>query len=143
VTFAKSTLCIAACLTIVLLPGCGGDQENSFKKLAAEKETRLKQLLDKNTQHGKTACRNFRSSVQGENGTIEFGSYNEVDGSSAGLGIIRVEIGWRAKYAYKNDKWGYVSSERQVWDGQYQPHGWSSGDTSRNETDIEILRVLK
>lgn len=142
-TNPKSVSCAIVCLATVLLGGCRGSQEASFKNLASEKETGLKRVFDKTTQHGKTACRNFQSSVQGDIGTIDFGAYIEVDGSSAGLGVIRVEIGWKAKYGYKNGKWDYVSSERQVWDGQLQPQGWSSGDTRREETDIEILRVLK
>jgi len=121
----------------------GGGRDGSFKRLATEKETRLKQLLNKNTQHGRTEVRNFRPSTQGDNGTIEFGSYSEVDGSSAGLGILRDEIGYKATYAYRNGRWEYLSSERQLWDAQAIPLGWTSTDMSRNETDLEILRVLK
>lgn len=103
----------------------GGNRESSFKKLAAEKETRLRQLVD---------CRNLRSSVQGDSGTIQFGSF---------LRSINIEVGWQAKYGYRNGKWEYISSERQVWDELLRPVGWDPGDTSGNDTDIEIVRILK
>lgn len=101
-----------------------GDRDISFKKLATEKEMGLKQLLDK------TASRNFWSKNREDDGILEFGSL------SAG-----VEIGWKAKYTYKNGKWKYLSSERQLRNNRGQPQ-WSSGDMSHNKTDIEILRVL-
>ncbi len=101
-TCARTMSFVVVCLATMLFAGSGDNRDSSFKNLASEKEASLKRLLDKTTQHGKSACRNFRSSVQGDDGTIEFSSYNEVDGSTAGLGIIRVDIGWKAKYAYKN-----------------------------------------
>jgi hypothetical protein len=139
----KTTLLLTFFQATLLICGCGKSKDGLFKRLVTEKEANLKQLLDKTGQHERTACRDLRSSVEGDTGFMEFNYFNEIDGSSAGFGFLRTNIGWKARYNFKDGKWMYDSSERQVWDLNGQFLGWVPGDGGQNEITIEILRVLK
>ena len=130
-------------LTPLLLCGCGGSKEGSFKSLVAEKEARLKQLLDKKTEDGRTDCRDIRSHVEGDSGFLEFNHFHEYDRSRLGKGMLRFNVGWKVRYEFKGGKWEYDLSEREIWDLNAQPQGWAPAEDSRNETDIAILGVLK
>jgi hypothetical protein len=148
VLLAVAVVCVVAWRTSTPSPNAAvpalfsPSAETSFGSFAADKESRLKRLLDKADQHGRASFERFHFQHQGQEGTIEFVHYLELDGTRAGLGLIQAEIGWKVRYALRAGAWQYVSSERQVWDmlGQYQ--GWVQGDHSRNETDVEILHIL-
>lgn len=138
--FFRALPCRAVCVMTISLSGCGANKEGSFEKFAKSKEVRLRELINKNTGHTWTECRNFSSRVKGDNGMINFFRW-----SSGPRGEIgSTWVGWRAKYVYQNGAWAYVSSERQDRDKDdgHMLSTWSSADKSKNSWDGSIVTVL-
>jgi hypothetical protein len=108
----KFFLLILAAVSM-LLPGCGDSSSQSFETLVTDAESRLQQLNTSDT-HSKNRYVNFRSTVDGNTGTLSFTYEMELDASSLGGGIIETSFDWRATYQFTGGAWNYVSSERQV-----------------------------
>ena len=108
----KHVLPILAAVSM-LLPGCGDSSSQSFETLVKDAESKLQQLNTSDT-HSTQRYENFRSTVDGNTGTLSFTCELELDATSVGGGIIETSFDWRATYQFTGGAWDYVSSERQV-----------------------------
>src|SRR5262249_45672619 len=82
--------------------------KESFQKLADQAKTKLDELAKAESSDVGKTFGGFQQNVQGQTGVLSFTARSDV------LGVLSADIGWRAKYEFKEGKWEYVSSERQV-----------------------------
>ena len=124
----------------ILLSGCGASSSQSFETIVKDAENRLQELNTSDT-HSTQRYENFRSTVDGNTGTLSFTCELELDATSVGGGIIETSFDWQATYQLTGGTWDYVASERQV----HHLSGAVVWETPRSdvEGDAAVLTILE
>jgi hypothetical protein len=133
-------LTAGAVIVLMTIHGQGGPPEGSFQALAKEKQQAIAQYLEVKGPTSRAGMKNFQWEIQGKEGRLKFVDWSEVVQKE---GTLKSNIAWKVSYSWKDNRWIYQGSQREMFNAKFEPLGFQPAEDSPKSTDKGVVRILR